>query len=83
MTGRPSPPRSRGRREIAHYDKKIGRIHLTVSRDGYQNHDYGHGAEIKCPTGWNDSCPIQAHTVSLEELRDLKYLIERALALVD
>jgi hypothetical protein len=65
---------------MTHYDKTIGRIRLRVNREGYQNPDYGHGAEIICPTGWNDMCPLQTHTVSIEELRDLKHLIERALA---
>jgi len=62
------------------YDKQIGRIRLVVSREGMRDHDYGHGARIECPAGWNDSCPIVAHTVSVEELRDLRHLIDRALA---
>jgi len=62
------------------YDKQIGRIRLVVSDEGMRMQDYGHGAQIKCPAGWNDSCPIIAHTVSVEELRDLRYLIDRALA---
>lgn len=62
------------------YKRTIGRLTLEVSKDGYVNHDYGHGASLRCPTGWNSSCPIQEHVLSVEELRDLRYLIDRALA---
>lgn len=65
------------------YDKSIGRLRVVVSREGAMNPSYGHGASIKCPTGWNDACPIVEHTVSVEELRDLRYLIDRALAAVE
>lgn len=65
------------------YIKKIGRLRLFVNDEGMRDPNYGHGARIECPEGWNDSCPIQAHTVSVEELRDLNYLITRALAEVD
>ena len=61
------------------YDKQIGRLRVIVSTDGLRDHDYGHGAAIECPTGWNDSCPVQKHTVSVEELRDLRYLLDRAI----
>jgi len=66
-----------------YYDKTIGRLRVTVSPEGARQHDYGHGCQIECPTGWNDSCPIQRHTVSVEELRDLRYLIDRAISVAD
>ncbi len=62
------------------FDKKCGRLRVMVSRDGQNDRSYGHGAEVSCPDGWNDSCPIQTITLSVEELHDLRYLIERALA---
>ncbi len=61
------------------YDKTLGRLRVRVSTEGARSPDYGHGADISCPTGWNDSCPIQTFTVSVEELRDLRYLLDRAI----
>jgi hypothetical protein len=65
------------------YNKTAGRLRVTVNRDGMLNHDYGHGCTIECPTGWNDSCPIVKHTVCVEELRDLRHLLDRAIAHAD
>jgi len=61
------------------YDKSIGRLRVVVNENGAMDHSYGHGAIIQCPEGWNDNCPIQTHTVSIEELRDLRYLLDRAI----
>lgn len=66
--------------DLPFYDKQIGRIRLVVTEDGYRIGG-SHAARIECPDGWNESCPILTHTVSLEELRDLRYLIDRALSL--
>jgi len=63
-----------------HYKQTIGRITLEVNRDGYLGHGYGYGASIGCQVGWNEDAQIQTHAVSVEELRDLRYLIDRALA---
>lgn len=65
---------------MATYDRKIGRLRVTVSANGARQHDYGHGATVECLAGWNDSCPLQVHIVSVEELRDLRYLLDRAIA---
>lgn len=62
------------------YDRTCGRLRVVVNESGARDHTYGHGAEIHCPTGWNDSCPIQTHTLSVEELRDLRHLLDRAIA---
>jgi hypothetical protein len=62
------------------YDRTIGRLRVVVNENGAKQHGYGYGATIQCPTGWNDSCPVQTHTVSVEELRDLRYLLDRAIA---
>lgn len=61
------------------FNKQMGRLRVTVSRDGLRMHDYGHGATVECVAGWNDSCPIVTHTVSVDELRDLHYLLGRAI----
>lgn len=65
---------------MAAYDKTIGRLRVVVNENGVKDHVYGYGAVIQCPEGWNDSCRIQTHTVSVEELRDLRYLLDRAIA---
>jgi hypothetical protein len=61
------------------YDRTVGRLRVVVNENGAFDQQYGHGAIISCPTGWNDCCPIQTHTVSVEELRDLRYLLDRAI----
>lgn len=68
---------------MAVYDKTFGRLRLVVTEDGARMQGYGHGAAIYCLTGWNDSCPIQKNTLSVEELRDLRHLIDRAIAAAD
>lgn len=61
------------------FDKECGRLRVVLNENGAQDHHYGHGVIIQCPEGWNDSCPVQTHTVSVDELRDLYYMIGRAL----
>lgn len=65
------------------FSKGIGRLEVEVNREGARQHEYGHGAVIKCRSGWNDSCPIIYNTVSVDELRDLRYLIDSAIAYAD
>jgi len=60
------------------YNKRIGRISLDVSREGFKMPDYVHGTDLCIHN--NETVHIN---LSLEELRDLKYLIERALAQQD
>lgn len=62
------------------YDRTIGRLRVVVNESGAKDHYYGQGCMIQCPEGWNDSCPIRTHTISVEELRDLRHLIDRAMA---
>lgn len=65
------------------YEKTIGRLTLHVGDEGMKQSDYGYGASIECRKGWNKDSESQMHIVSIEELRDLRYLIERALAAVE
>lgn len=62
------------------YDKAIGRHRVVVNREGLRMHDYGHGVQIEYRDGWNDACELRCITLSVDELRDLRYLIDRALA---
>lgn len=65
------------------YNKSIGRLTVDVSPEGGRQHDYGHGCRVSCVAGWNDSCPTAHHTMSVEELRDLRYLLDRAIVAAD
>lgn len=63
--------------------KGMVRLEVRVNDNGMKMHDYGHGAEVLCRAGWNDGCPMVALTMSVDELRDLRYLLERAIAAAD
>jgi hypothetical protein len=65
---------------MTEFSKRIGdRIKLCVNRNGYLNHDYGYGCDLKIRAGWNDSCEIITNNLSVDDLRDLRYLIDCAL----
>jgi hypothetical protein len=65
------------------YDKTVGRVSVSVSENGGEMHDYGFGCTVSCIDGWNDSCPKIKLTMSVEELRDLRYLLDRAIVAAD
>ncbi len=62
------------------YDRQIGRIRLNLSEDGAKMHDYGHGCSLYIRSGWNDSCKMVNNYLSVEELHDLRHLIDRAIS---
>jgi hypothetical protein len=64
------------------YDRTCGRLRVRVCANGARMHDYGHGVAVACRAGWNDGCPMVEHTMSVEELHDLRHLIDRAIAAV-
>lgn len=68
---------------MSQYEKHTGRLTVSVNRNGMLDHSYHHGAMVACLTGWNDQCETVAHTLSVEELRDLHYMLGRAIAAVD
>lgn len=61
----------------------MSRFKIEVTHDGSRMHDYGHGCTVCCVAGWNDSCPMVNLTMSVEELRDLRYLLDRAISAAD
>ena len=64
---------------MAAYRKQFGRLIVVVNANGAVDHTYGHGAEVQCREGFNDTCPFVTLTMSVEELRDLRYLLDRAI----
>lgn len=61
------------------YAKRIERISIEARPD------FGDKSEITIMVrdGWNDSCPLLYNRLSREELRDLRYLIDRALVAIE
>lgn len=41
------------------------------------HHDYGERVYILIREGWNEGCQFHANDLSLEEARDLHYMLER------
>jgi len=65
---------------MSEFRKSVGeRLRLKVSRDGYLQHDYGYGCELEIRRGWNDGCQFEGNYLSIDDLKDLRYLIDRAL----
>lgn len=64
---------------VHEYSMSMGRLRVEVSYEGAIQHDYGHGCIVSCVDGWNDSCPTLKHRLSVEELRNLRYLLDRAI----
>lgn len=58
--------------------KKIGRIELRVGLPGD-----GSQTVLLIPSGWNDSSELVSNELTIEELRDIHYMIGRALAMYD
>jgi hypothetical protein len=61
----------------------IIRLRVCVGNEGLRQHDYGHGADVYIRAGWNDGCEMVQNTLSVNELRDLRYLIDEALRAAD
>jgi len=68
---------------MSDYVKTIGRLGVALTDNGAVMHGYGYGCSITCVDGWNDSCPTVRFTLAVEELRDLRYLLDRAIAVAD
>lgn len=67
------------------FRKSIGgnleRIVLVVSDDGLKQHDYGHGCDLLIRSGWNEGCEMKSNNLSMDELRDLRHIIDCALSM--
>jgi hypothetical protein len=55
--------------------KQIGRISISITRDGKLQHDYGYGCAMKLQKGWNPHCGEMDYPLSISELRDIQYMI--------
>jgi hypothetical protein len=66
------------------YRNQTGRLLVDVSDDGGKMHDYRHGCTIAEVEGkWNEWYPPKGIQMSIEEMRDLRYLLDRAIAAAD
>lgn len=70
------------------FDKSSGsndliRLRVGIGNNGLRMHDYGHGATVACRAGWNSGCAMTELTMSVNELRDLRYLLDCAIAAAD
>lgn len=63
------------------FDKSIGQRGLDRMRVQYRA-DYGHGSAVTVHLrpGWNDGVEWQECPLSLDEARDLRYLLDSAIA---
>lgn len=69
------------------YEKTVGNITLTVSRNGAQLTDYEYGCELRGLQGSELMQDKAEHMtrlrLSVEQLHDLRHMIDRALAAVE
>ena len=70
------------------YEKTVGNITLTVSRNGAQLTDYEYGCELRGLQGMRDLVQDKDEgmtrlRLSVEQLHDLRHMIDRALAAVE
>ena len=65
---------------MSEYNRKLGRFRVVVSEAGAKDYDYGHGCTFAYVNGWNVDCEVKDFALSVEELRDLRYLFDRAIA---
>ncbi len=63
--------------------KTAGRFTVNVTQDGARYHSNVHGATISYKDGWNDHVPVRSFPLSIEEMRDLHYILGRAIAQAD
>jgi hypothetical protein len=58
------------------YQRKVGRVGVEYRPD------FGdaRSVTITCVAGWNDYCPTLENILSIEEVRDLRYLLDRVIA---
>lgn len=62
-----------------YFNKKTGRFRLEISEDGCKMHDYHHGCKIFIYSRQDDQMYEKHFVLSVEELHDLKHLIERGI----
>lgn len=63
--------------------KAAGRFEVAVSNKGAHDQNDSLGATISYRDGWNSGLPARGFDLSLEEMRDLHYILGRAIAQAD
>ena len=61
------------------YNKTMGRIRVEYS----QFYGDASAVTIYCRAGWNDACRWTENSLSMEEVRDLRYMLDRMLAVAE
>lgn len=64
---------------MSRYNWTAGRFETWIGDEGKKNHDYGHGGQVMYRDGWNDSCPMITVYLSISEMHDLRYVLDRAI----
>lgn len=64
---------------MKHYTKGTGRIIV----DYQEARSEGTAVEVSIRDGWNVSCAFLCNRLSVEEARDLRYLLGRVIAIAD
>lgn len=65
------------------YDRTMDRISVTVASEAAHDHTYSHGGTVQIREGFNEFSPMIINKLSVEEMRDLRYLLDRAIAAAD
>lgn len=62
------------------YIKTAGRVSIDLNDNGARDHSYSHGCELSLDPGWNGQLPLIRWNCSVEDLHDLRHLVDRAIA---
>jgi hypothetical protein len=70
------------------YEKRVGNLQLSVERDGARDPSYTFGCELIGPAGQtglaqDEIAGVTRLRLSVEQLHDLRHMIDRALAAVE
>ena len=64
-------------------EKEIGRFLIFINPNGAHDHSYGYGVDFSVNEGWNDEARRISFHLSVNELRDIQYMIGELLRGVD
>lgn len=62
------------------YIKTAGRVSVDLNDNGAKQHSYAHGVTLKLDPGWDGQLPPLIWNCSVEDLHDIRHLVDRAIA---